>query len=192
MLDGEEIPMFGDGSTSRDYTYIEDIVSGIKKSINYVEEKNNVYEIINLGNSSPVTLKEMINTIGEALEITPNIKELGMQPGDVDRTYADISKAKELLGYEPKTTFWDDFFIAEHFGEKAIRDTYNRAIKEWASDKVYATELVMVLNWKIWMFHDLGNEELARLYNELWEKAEKVVTETLKGDDLQYFYRVTD
>lgn len=105
MIDGEEIPMFGDGSTSRDYTYIEDIVSGIKKSINYVEEKNNVYEIINLGNSSPVTLKEMINTIGEVLEITPNIKELGMQPGDVDRTYADISKAKELLGYEPKTTF---------------------------------------------------------------------------------------
>lgn len=98
----------------------------------------------------------------------------------------------DATGYELKTTFWDDFFIAEHFGKKAIIDTYNRAIKEWASDKVYATELVMVLNWKIWMFHDLGNEELARLYNDLWEKAEKVVTETLKGDDLQYFYRVTD
>ncbi len=105
MLNGEEIPMFGDGSTSRDYTYIDDIVFGIKQSINYVSKKENVYEIINLGNSSPITLKEMINIIGEVLNITPNIKELPMQPGDVERTYADIKKAKELLGYEPKTTF---------------------------------------------------------------------------------------
>lgn len=105
MLDGEKIPMFGDGSTSRDYTYIDDIISGIKKSINYVETKQSVYEIINLGNSSPITLKEMITIIGEVLEITPDIQKLSMQPGDVNRTYADITKAKELLGYEPKTTF---------------------------------------------------------------------------------------
>lgn len=105
MLDGEKIPMFGDGSTSRDYTYIDDIISGIKKSINYVETKQSVYEIINLGNSSPITLKEMITIIGEVLEITPDIQKFSMQPGDVNRTYADITKAKELLGYEPKTTF---------------------------------------------------------------------------------------
>lgn len=105
MIDGEEIPMFGDGSTSRDYTYIDDIISGIKKSINYVETKQSVYEIINLGNSSPITLKEMITIIGEVLEITPDIQKFSMQPGDVNRTYADITKAKELLGYEPKTTF---------------------------------------------------------------------------------------
>lgn len=105
MLEGEKIPMFGDGSTSRDYTYIDDIVSGIKKSINYVENNKNVYEIINLGNSSPITLKEMINTIGEVLEITPDIEQLDMQLGDVDKTYADITKAKTLLGYEPKTSF---------------------------------------------------------------------------------------
>ena len=105
MLEGKEIPMFGDGSNSRDYTYISDIVDGIIRSINYVENNTDVYEIINLGNSSPVTLKEMINTIAEVLNIEPKINELPMQPGDVDRTYADVSKAKRLLGYEPKVPF---------------------------------------------------------------------------------------
>lgn len=105
MLEGKEIPMFGDGSNSRDYTYISDIVDGIIRSINYVENNTDVYEIINLGNSSPVTLKEMINTIAEVLKVEPKINELPMQPGDVDRTYADVSKAKRLLGYEPKVPF---------------------------------------------------------------------------------------
>ena len=105
MLNDEEIPMFGDGTTSRDYTYIDDIADGIIKAINYVENNENVYEIINLGNSSPISLKEMINTIGKALNIEPKIKQLPMQPGDVDRTYADITKAKNMLGYEPKTSF---------------------------------------------------------------------------------------
>lgn len=105
MLNDEEIPMYGDGNTSRDYTYIGDIVDGIERSIKYVEENKDVYEIINLGNSSPISLKEMINIIGEVLNKTPNIKQLPMQPGDVDRTYADISKAQKLLGYNPKTTF---------------------------------------------------------------------------------------
>jgi UDP-glucuronate 4-epimerase len=105
MLNNEEIPMFGDGSTSRDYTYIDDIVDGIKRSCNYVMNNDNVYEIINLGNSNPITLKEMIDIIGEVLGIVPKIKELPMQPGDVNKTFADVSKAKELLGYNPKTSF---------------------------------------------------------------------------------------
>lgn len=105
MLNDEEIPMFGDGSTSRDYTYIDDIVDGIVRSINYVSNNNNVYEIINLGNSSPVKLSEMIRIIGEVIGVNPNIKVLPMQPGDVERTFADVSKAKDLLGYEPKTSF---------------------------------------------------------------------------------------
>ena len=71
----------------------------------YVFENDNVYEIINLGNSSPVSLKDMINTIGEVLNKEPKILELPMQPGDVERTYADITKAKKLLGYDPKTSF---------------------------------------------------------------------------------------
>lgn len=105
MLNNEPIPMFGDGTTSRDYTYVEDIVNGIEKSIEYVNNNKDVYEILNLGNSSPVSLKEMINTIAEVLGKTPNIEELPMQPGDVERTFADISKAKKLIGYEPKTSF---------------------------------------------------------------------------------------
>lgn len=58
-----------------------------------------------MGNSSPVSLKEMINTIADVLGKTPNIQELPMQPGDVERTFADISKAKKLIGYNPKTSF---------------------------------------------------------------------------------------
>ena len=105
MLEEKEIPMFGDGTTSRDYTYIDDIVDGIIKSCQYCMDNKAVYEILNIGNSSPTTLKEMIDTIGQTLGIEPKIKQLPMQPGDVDRTYADISKAKKLIGYEPKTTF---------------------------------------------------------------------------------------
>lgn len=111
MLEGKEIPMFGDGSTSRDYTFVEDIVDGIIKSMKYEENNSDVYEILNLGNSSPISLIDMINTIGEVLNVKPNIKQLPMQPGDVERTYADISKAKELIGYEPKTSFEDGIRI---------------------------------------------------------------------------------
>jgi len=105
MLEGKKIPMFGDGTTSRDYTYVDDIVDGIIKSANYVENNDNVYEIINLGNSSPVSLIEMINTIGEVLGVIPDIEILPMQAGDVERTYADVSKAKRLLCYEARTPF---------------------------------------------------------------------------------------
>ena len=105
MLEDKEIPMFGDGTTSRDYTYIDDIVDGVIRSCNYVMNNNKVYEILNLGNSSPTSLKEMINIIGETLGVKPIISQMPMQPGDVERTYADISKAKKLIGYEPKTSF---------------------------------------------------------------------------------------
>lgn len=105
MMNNEEIPMFGDGTTSRDYTYIDDIVEGITRSANYVLNNNDVYEILNIGNSSPVSLREMIQTIADELGVKPNIKEYPMQLGDVEKTYADVSKAKELIGYEPKTSF---------------------------------------------------------------------------------------
>lgn len=105
MLEGKKIPMFGDGSTSRDYTYIGDIVDGIERSVNYCLNNSNVYEILNLGNSSPVSLKEMINIIGKCLNVVPDIEELPMQPGDVDRTYACIDKAKDMIGYNPQTSF---------------------------------------------------------------------------------------
>ena len=102
----EVIKMYGDGSSYRDYTYIDDIVDGIVSAINYVCD-NNCYEIINIGSSNPVKLRAMIDIISEELGIEPNVVELPMQPGDVDRTYADITKAKELLSFEPKVQFRD-------------------------------------------------------------------------------------
>lgn len=107
LLDNQPIPMFGDGTTSRDYTYITDIVDGIVRSINYCHNNKNVYEIINLGNNSPVSLKEMIEIIGETIGVKPVIQQLPMQPGDVERTYACIDKANQLLGYSPKVSFRD-------------------------------------------------------------------------------------
>ena len=105
MLNGEEITMYGDGSTSRDYTYVDDIVDGVIRSCEYVDKNEDVYEIINLGSNNPISLKDMIMTIGKVLRVEPKIKQMPMQPGDVDRTYADITKARKLLGYEPKMTF---------------------------------------------------------------------------------------
>ncbi len=105
MLNGEEITMYGDGSTYRDYTYVDDIVDGICRAFDYITANSDVYEVINLGSNNPITLKEMIATIGEVLGVEPKIKQMPMQPGDVDRTYADVTKAKSLLGYEPKWSF---------------------------------------------------------------------------------------
>ncbi len=105
ILNGEEIPMFGDGSTSRDYTYYEDTVAGIKGSINYLLNNDCVYETINLGNNQPVKLSDMIAAIEKACGKKANIKQLPMQPGDVDITFANIEKAKSLLGYNPQYSF---------------------------------------------------------------------------------------
>lgn len=114
MLDNKPIPMYGNGTTSRDYTYVDDIVNGIYQSCDYVMEHENVYEIINLGSNHPISLKDMIEIIGKELKIKPKIEQLPMQQGDVDRTYADISKAEKLLGYKPQVPFEDGIkaFIA--------------------------------------------------------------------------------
>ena len=98
---------------------------------------------------------------------------------------------EELTGYKPKTTFWDAFTIAEAFGLKEIRETYNRAFEEWKSNTEYITELVMVLNWKIFQHHERDDEK-AKLYNELWSKTDAYCMDNLKGDDLTYFIRATD
>lgn len=105
ILNDEPIPVFGDGSTSRDYTYIQDIINGIILSIQYVENHENVYEIINLGENTPITLLEMIQTIEKVLGKKAKMNFLPMQLGDVNKTYANITKARELLGYNPQTSF---------------------------------------------------------------------------------------
>ena len=95
---GEEIPVFGDGTTKRDYTYIDDILDGILKSMTYDRSS---FEIFNLGESRTVELQFLISLIEKELGKKAKIKRLPLQPGDVPITYADLEKSKRLLGYNP-------------------------------------------------------------------------------------------
>ena len=97
-----------------------------------------------------------------------------------------------VYGYTTKTTFWDDFSIADRFGVSAIKDTYNRAFNDWKNNTVYVTELVMVLNWKLWQHYERGNKTLSKLYDELWQKTHDWCLNNLEGDDLSYYFRTTD
>ena len=97
---GKAIPVFGDGSTSRDYTFVEDTIQGIEAAINYDRSD---FEIINLGNHQTVTLAELIQAIEKICGKQAIIDRLPEQPGDVPQTYADISKAQKLLNYYPAT-----------------------------------------------------------------------------------------
>lgn len=104
-------------------------------------------------------------------------------------TFSEIMKSQ--FGYETKTTFWDDFSIADFFGLDAVQDTFNRAFAEWKDNYVYLTELVLVLNHKSWQ-HYRTKEELAKLYVKLFEQAQQYAWYNLKDDEAEYFYRVTD
>ena len=89
-------------------------------------------------------------------------------------------------------TFWIDFSIAEAFGVNDIKDTFNRAFKEWKSDYKMLTALVITLNHKIWQHYEAENNELALVYDELWKKADQYACDTLKDEALKYFLEVTD
>lgn len=97
----------------------------------------------------------------------------------------------EMTGYEPKTTFWLDFSIAERFGYEAVKDTFVDAFNGWKSNIEYLTELVMVLNHKGWYWYG-HNEAMARLYFKFWEEADIWAAENLKGEDAEYYYRILD
>jgi len=103
ILRGEPIPFFGDGSSRRDYTYVDDIVDGVERSIDRCEG----YEIYNLGESATTSLSELVAMIGEAVGREPLLDRQPMQPGDVVVTYADVTKARERLGYAPSTAVPD-------------------------------------------------------------------------------------
>ena len=96
---GKPLPVFGDGTTRRDYTYIDDIISGVRAAIDY-DESN--YEVINLGESRTVELRELISLLEKELDLEAVIDRQPMQPGDVPQTFADIEKARRLLGYNPQ------------------------------------------------------------------------------------------
>ncbi len=100
---GQPIPVFGDGSTRRDYTFVADIVDGIVRAV----DRCTGHHLYNLGNSNPIELAAMVEAIAKALGKPPVIDRQPEQPGDVRQTYADISRARTELGYEPQTSFAD-------------------------------------------------------------------------------------
>jgi UDP-glucuronate 4-epimerase len=100
LLNGERLPFYGDGSSRRDYTYIDDIVDGIVAAIRY---RATPYEVINLGNNHAVTLVELVRELEEVFGVPALLALLPDQPGDVPQTWASVAKARDLLGYEPKT-----------------------------------------------------------------------------------------
>jgi UDP-glucuronate 4-epimerase len=103
MRDGKPIPFFGDGTSQRDYTYVDDIVQGVTAAIDLATREKGIFEIVNLGESDTVTLSRLVDLLGDAMGVTPALDRLPAQPGDVDRTCADITRARQLLGYNPQT-----------------------------------------------------------------------------------------
>ena len=99
-LEGRPLPFFGDGSSRRDYTYVDDIVDGVVAAI----DRCAGYEIYNLGESATTSLEELVGLIGEVCGREPVLDHRPMQPGDVEVTYADVGKARARLDYDPRTT----------------------------------------------------------------------------------------
>ena len=101
LASGSPIQQFGDGSTERDYTHIDDILKGVMAAIRWTVPEEPAYDVFNLGESRTIRLDALITLISDALEVEPSIEMLPPQPGDVQRTCADISKARRVLGYDP-------------------------------------------------------------------------------------------
>jgi len=100
ISEGAPVPVFGDGTTRRDYTFIDDIIAGVRAAIDYTLSN---YEVVNLGESRTVELRELISLLEKEIGATAQIDRQPLQPGDVPQTYADITKARRLLGYNPQT-----------------------------------------------------------------------------------------
>jgi UDP-glucuronate 4-epimerase len=105
MFEEREIPYYGNGFTQRDYTYIDDIVDGIVKAIRWAQKEDGKYDIFNLGESNTITLRDMVKTLEEKTGRKARLQTLPAQPGDVEKTYADITRAREILGYDPRFKF---------------------------------------------------------------------------------------
>ena len=105
------------------------------------------------------------------------------------RISASVDGAMLENGYQPKTTFWMDFSIADRFGTEAIVDTYERAFKEWHANHIYLTKLVMVLNHKIWRWYE-KNDAIARIYDQLWRKADEWAQENCTARSCNTYTRL--
>ena len=104
ISEGRAIPVFGDGTTRRDYTYIDDIIAGVRAAVDY---EGSDYEVFNLGESQTVELNRLIALLEKELDQNALIDRQPMQPGDVPQTFADVTKARRLLGYNPQTKIED-------------------------------------------------------------------------------------
>src|SRR5574344_607976 len=121
-----------------------------------------------------------------------NLKIRNMET-TIKRVMVSIPKwnIEQMTGYKPISTFWNDFSIADAFGTDAVFDTFKKVFAEWHEDYKMFTELILVLNHKIWYWYE-KDDKLSKLYNLLWERMDLWAQENLKGDELDYYYRTTD
>ena len=117
MAEGRPLTIFGDGSSGRDYTYVDDIVEGIVRALH----RTSGFHVWNLGGSHPVLLRDLVARLAKGLSVTPRLEHAPMPPGDVDRTWADISRARRELGWAPTVEFDEgiDRFLSWFRGERA-------------------------------------------------------------------------
>ncbi|TAF35423.1 MAG: NAD-dependent epimerase/dehydratase family protein [Cytophagales bacterium] len=120
IIHDEELTLYGQGNTQRDYTYVDDVVAAIHAAMHY---QGSMYEIFNIGNNQPVTLRELVRTIEKVMNKKAKIKHLPEQPGDVPITFADINKAQKALNYHPKTSLEAgiEAFVNWHLTQMAER-----------------------------------------------------------------------
>jgi UDP-glucuronate 4-epimerase len=119
MVAGQPITIYGDGRSSRDYTYIDDIVQGIKAAMLYDAKP---YDVFNLGNTHPISLRQMVSELERALGVKARINRQPDQPGDVPITWANIDKAKDLLGYQPTVSFEEGMWRFGEWIRNEVRD----------------------------------------------------------------------
>jgi UDP-glucuronate 4-epimerase len=104
MTAGKSIPFFGDGGTERDYTYVDDIVDGVEGALTWSTNASpGAFEVVNLGETTTTSLARLVEMLSTELGIAPELERLPPQPGDVQRTFASVTKARQLLGYNPRT-----------------------------------------------------------------------------------------
>ncbi|HUP18835.1 MAG TPA: NAD-dependent epimerase/dehydratase family protein [Gemmatimonadota bacterium] len=131
LFEGEEIPLFGDGSMERDFTFVDDVVRGVVVAIERVDDVE--YEIVNLGNSSPVSLTGLLEALARATGRSPRVVHRPVPPGDVRRTFASVERAAELLGFAPDTPLdrglerFVEWYAAERPGARAPLERGPRA-----------------------------------------------------------------
>lgn len=116
---GQPIDQYGDGTTERDYTHVDDIVQGVVGAIEWTRNRGPVCEVVNLGESRTISLRDLIGLISGALGVEPSINQLPDQPGDVRRTFASIDKARDLIGYNPSVDIQSGIadFVSWYRGE---------------------------------------------------------------------------